>query len=75
MTVNAKESREAGTLRTVDFSQIDIGRKFTTDRWMWEKIDGENAKALDELMGRSSDMLGEILHFQPWSRVHLIEQF
>lgn len=61
------------TLRTVEFSAIEMGDRFTTDRWMWEKIDHENAKALDELMGRSSELMGAVFHFQPWSKVQLIE--
>lgn len=68
----AEKNTEVAMLRTVDFSQINIGGKFTTDRWMWEKIDRDNAKALDELMGCSNDMLGAVLHFQPWSKVQLI---
>jgi hypothetical protein len=57
----------------VEFSAIDVGAKFTTERWMWEKIDQENAMALLELMGRSSAMTGSIFHFHPWSKVRLIE--
>lgn len=44
-----------------------------TDRWMWEKIDAEYAKALVELMGRSSDLVGSRFHFEPRSKVQLIE--
>ena len=61
------------TLRMVDFSDIAVGDKFTTDRWVWEKVDCEYARALDEMMGRSKDMVGAVFYFQPWSKVQLIE--
>jgi hypothetical protein len=67
------ENTDYPMLRTVEFAAIEIGNRFTTDRWIWEKVDRDNAKALDELMGRSSELTGAVFHFRPWSKVQLIE--
>lgn len=48
------------TLIPVEFSEINVGAKFTTDRWRREKVDQQNAIAHPERMGHSSDTRGSI---------------
>ncbi|MGR9106791.1 MAG: hypothetical protein ACU843_07655 [Gammaproteobacteria bacterium] len=64
-----KANPELEPLRTVEFSEIPVGDLFMTDRWIWQKVDPERAKALGELMERSSELKGSIVDFRPWSEV------
>lgn len=70
----ANDNERRTALIIVEFSEIKVGEKFTTDRWMWEKVDDQNAKAIDGLVGRTDDMAGAVFYFQPWSKVRLIAQ-
>lgn len=55
---------------TVEFAEVRIGDRFATDRWIWEKIDTENAKALDQIADGKNTLQGQVLHFRSWSQVH-----
>ena len=59
---------------TVEFSEIDVGDRFMTDRWLWEKVGADSAKALSELMGKSGILLGSVVHFRSWTEVRLIKE-
>ena len=59
---------------TVEFSEIKIGDRFMTDRWLWEKVGADTAKALSELMGKSGKLLGSVVHFRSWTEVRLIRE-
>lgn len=68
------ELDEQSVQSTVEFSEIEVGEKFMTDRWIWQKVGQDTAKALAELMGKSSNLLGSIVHFHSWTVVRNIKQ-
>ena len=57
----------------IEFSDLSIGDKFATERWFWEKIDANCAKALDAALGHEDTMSGSEHHFLSWSLVNSVK--
>ncbi len=53
----------------VMFSDIEVGGYFATERWCWEKLDEQNARAVDGVESNSAGLLGQVHQFHPWSVV------
>ncbi|BCX89551.1 hypothetical protein MIN45_P1924 [Methylomarinovum tepidoasis] len=51
------------------FADLEIGSKFATPQYLWEKLDGESALILDVIEQGSCGMLGRRRSFFPWTEV------
>ncbi len=63
---------ESDSVGAIDFSDLRIGEHFLTDRWIWEKVDRENAKAMNSVSGNKGSLLGQVVHFRSWSQVRIM---
>ncbi len=51
------------------FADLEVGEKFATSQYMWEKLDPHMGLVLDVIENGSCWMLGRRRPFFPWSEV------
>ncbi|GEM_PF-1411546 len=72
MQISFENYPEINLRDRVAFSAIQVGARFATDRWYWEKIDEQNARVLDGFKSNSVRLLGQVHQFHSWSVVNSV---